>query len=114
MAQPPPWWTIERLAGVVGILIAVLCAVGLWVALLRRKIAAQTTVIRERLARETVYDERTRIARELHDTLEEEITGIAMHIDVATAPRPIARHCPPVARHCSTALRPEPHGIAVL
>jgi signal transduction histidine kinase len=85
VAQPPPWWTIQRLAGVVAMLLAVLCAAGLWVALLRRKIAAQTAIIRERLAREAVHDERTRIARELHDTLEQEITGIAMHIDVATA-----------------------------
>ena len=85
VAQPPPWWTIQRLAGVVAMLLAVLCAAGLWVALLRRKITAQTAIIRERSAREAVYDERTRIARELHDTLEQEITGIAMHIDVATA-----------------------------
>ncbi len=95
VAQPPPWWTIQRLVGVVAILLAVLCAAGLWVALLRRKIAAQTAVIRERLAREAVHDERTRIARELHDTLEQEITGIAMHIDVATA---ILRQSPDTAR----------------
>ncbi len=95
VVQPPSWWTIQRLAGVVAVLLAVLCAAGLWVALLRRKIAAQTVVIRERLARETVHDERTRIARELHDTLEQEITGIAMHIDAATA---ILRQSPDTAR----------------
>ena len=81
----PSWWTIQRLAGVVALLAVVLCAAALWVVLLRRRIAAQTAVIRQRLAREAVYDERTRIARELHDTLEQEITGIAMHIDAATA-----------------------------
>jgi len=83
--RPRPWWTTGRLVGVVAVLAAVLCAAALWVALLRRKIAAQTTVIRQRLAREAVYDERTRIARELHDTLEQEMTGIVMHIDAAAA-----------------------------
>jgi signal transduction histidine kinase len=83
--RPPPWWTIRRLAVVAAVLFAVLCAAALWVVLLRRKITAQTIVIRQRLQREAVYDERTRIARELHDTIEQEITGIAMHIDAATA-----------------------------
>ncbi|HEV2970888.1 MAG TPA: sensor histidine kinase [Pirellulales bacterium] len=83
--RPPPWWTIQRLAGVVAVLFTVLCAAALWVVSLRRKISAQTVVIRQRLEREAVYDERTRIARELHDTLEQEITGIGMHIDAATA-----------------------------
>jgi signal transduction histidine kinase len=81
----PPWWTVQRLVAMVGVLLAILCAAALWVMLLRRKISEQTGIIRERFAREAVYEERTRIARELHDTLEQEMTGIAMHIDVAGA-----------------------------
>ncbi len=81
----PPWWTVQRLVAAVGVLVAILCAAALWVMLLRGKISEQTGIIRERFAREAVYEERTRIARELHDTLEQEMTGIAMHIDVAGA-----------------------------
>jgi signal transduction histidine kinase len=85
IVRSPPWWTIGRLVGVVAVLLTILCAAALWVVMLRRKIAAQTAVIRQRLAREAVHDERTRIARELHDTLEQEMTGISMHIDAAAA-----------------------------
>lgn len=91
----PSWWSVERLLAIVAILLGVLAAAALWLVLLRRKLVAQTATIRERLARETIYEERTRIARELHDTLEQELTGIAMQIDAASA---IMNRSPDAAR----------------
>jgi signal transduction histidine kinase len=83
--REPSWWTVSRLLGVLAAVVFLLVAVLAWGMLLRRQVAAQTRIIRERLARETVYEERHRIARELHDTLEQEMTGIAMHLDAAGA-----------------------------
>jgi len=41
-------------------------------------------VIREKLKHSAVLEERNRIARELHDTLEQELAGITMQLDLAT------------------------------
>jgi len=47
---------------------------------LRRRVARQTGEIREHLAREAVAQERVRIARELHDSLQQDLLGITMQL----------------------------------
>lgn len=86
--RAPSWWTAPRLAAVLAVLAGVLLAVVLWGVLLRRQVTAKTAIIRQQLAREAVHEERERIARELHDTLEQEMTGIVMHLDAAGATLP--------------------------
>ena len=44
----------------------------------------QTEIIRQKVQRETILEERTRIAREFHDTLEQALVGIGMQLDAAT------------------------------
>src|SRR5262249_30612586 len=57
LAQPP-WWTLSRLLWAVAVLTA-LGAVSLtWVALLRRKVGQQTTIIRRQLDQEAKLKER--------------------------------------------------------
>jgi signal transduction histidine kinase len=81
----PSWWTPQRLLWVLsGMTIVFLVALG-WVVLLRRRVAVQTQIIRQRLHRESALEERTRIARELHDTLEQELAGIAIQLDAVAA-----------------------------
>jgi signal transduction histidine kinase len=81
----PPWWTPRRLLWVLlGMTIVFIIALG-WVVMLRRRVAEQTQIIRHRLHRETALEERTRIARELHDTLEQELAGIAIQLDAVAA-----------------------------
>ena len=55
-----------------------------WIHALRRQVERQTLFIEDKLERETVMEERTRIARELHDTLEQELAGIQMQLDAAS------------------------------
>lgn len=83
--QLPPWWTPERIRNAVMGLIAIAAAAGLWGLLLRRKVREQTAVISERIELERISEERARIARELHDTLEQELVGITMQLDTAVA-----------------------------
>jgi signal transduction histidine kinase len=59
-------------------------AVLAWNVSLRRRVTAQTEIIRQQAAREAVHEDRTRIARELHDTLEQELTGIAVQLDAVS------------------------------
>ena len=83
----PPWWTTGRLLVLVALLAALVVAVLVWNAALRR--------ISERrgreLAREQLrhaesdlkVEERTRLAVELHDALSQTLTGVALQIDAA-------------------------------
>ncbi|MCH7224625.1 sensor histidine kinase [Haloferula sp. A504] len=78
--RPAPWWTPERVLLAFGLALAVLIVALVWVWLLRRRIAAQAVIITEQIEKATIKDERDRIARELHDTLEQDLTGLSMQL----------------------------------
>jgi len=82
--QPAPYWTTERLQWLAGGVMAVLLLAVAWIALLRRQVARQTALVETKVARETLQEERARLARELHDTLEQELTGISLQLDAAS------------------------------
>jgi signal transduction histidine kinase len=77
----PGWWTLGRVVLVGSVLAVVTITAFAWVALLRLRVARQTSLIRNHLARETLYEERVRIARELHDSLEQDLLGISMQLN---------------------------------
>jgi signal transduction histidine kinase len=79
----PPWWTPRRLAiALAGSLAAGLAALA-WVALLQRQVRRQLAVIEQKIQAEAVAEERRRIAREFHDSLEQDLAGLALRIDSA-------------------------------
>ncbi|MGV3533387.1 MAG: histidine kinase, partial [Chthoniobacteraceae bacterium] len=80
VARAPSWWTFRRVLLVIAALLALVAAAFVWAMVLRRRVAKQTGEIREHLARETLYEERVRIARELHDSLEQDLVGIGMQL----------------------------------
>jgi signal transduction histidine kinase len=80
VARAPNWWTLRRMLMAFGALLALAAAAFAWVMVLRRRVAKQTGEIREHLARETLFQERVRIARELHDSLEQDLVGISMQL----------------------------------
>lgn len=81
LISAPGWWTLRRVLAVCGVLAAVALAAATWVVALRRRVARQTSLIRQHLARETLYEERVRIARELHDSLEQDLLGITLQLN---------------------------------
>jgi len=81
--REPPYWTMRRVGILVGGLLAVLLAGIFWVLVLNRRLEQQTRLIAEKVERERIGEERARIARELHDTLEQELAGIGMQLDLA-------------------------------
>ena len=76
----PSWWTTRRLLWALGTALGVLILLALWNLTLRRTVAAQSGVIAERAAKESRLEERQRIGRDLHDTLQQELTGIGLLI----------------------------------
>ena len=88
--RTPPWWTTERLlylAGGLGVIVAASLA---WAAMLRRRVEQQSAVIAAKVSHERIAEERTRIARELHDTLEQHLAGVAIQLEAAAARMPAA------------------------
>jgi signal transduction histidine kinase len=79
--RAPGWWTLGRILLVCSVLAVITITAFAWVALLRLRVARQTSLIRNHLARETLYEERVRIARELHDSLEQDLLGISMQLN---------------------------------
>jgi signal transduction histidine kinase len=76
-----PWWTTRRLLVALGIMsgVAAIGFLGTW--LLRRQVKSQMLIISEKLRTEAVGEERDRMARELHDTLEQQLSGVALQLD---------------------------------
>jgi signal transduction histidine kinase len=81
----PPWWTLSRLLWTLGIMSFVIVAGLAWVVVLDRRVRQQTQIIQQKVRREGVLEERDRIAREFHDTLEQELAGISIQLGTVEA-----------------------------
>jgi len=79
----PSWWTPQRLAAVLGGVAVCAVASLLWSLLLRRQVARQLVTIERKVQFEVATQERHRIAREFHDTLEQDLAGIELQLDAA-------------------------------
>jgi signal transduction histidine kinase len=105
----PPWWNLRRALWLLGIMGGVLILVLVCMVLLGRKLREQMAIIREKLQHGAVLEERNRIARELHDTLEQELAGITLQLDLAVD---CFRQAPPVAfRALDTARKMSRHSM---
>lgn len=78
--QAPPWWTPERLWRALAITSLVLFAAAGWVWSLRRQIERKRAVVEQQARHAAVLEERSRIARDLHDTLEQGLTGLSLQM----------------------------------
>ncbi len=79
----PPFWTLRKFLILVGLL-AVITAVALgWAALLRSRVKKQTAIIGSQIEREVSERERHRLARELHDTFEQNMGSLALQLSSA-------------------------------
>lgn len=76
-----PWWTLQRVLVVLGVVLVFLLGLVIWNAMLRRQVAVQAGIISRQIEQGLVRDERQRIARELHDSVEQLLTGLSMQLD---------------------------------
>lgn len=71
-----PWWTMGHTAVMLVILALACGGAAAW---------ARATASRKRQQYQAVLNERTRVGRELHDTLEQGLTGIALQLEAVSA-----------------------------
>ncbi|HEY2341485.1 MAG TPA: sensor histidine kinase, partial [Chthoniobacteraceae bacterium] len=76
MIRAAPWWTVRRTFGLFGAAAALALCFGLWNHFLRARAKGQQEIISAQARREATSEERSRLARELHDTLEQEFVGM--------------------------------------
>ncbi len=81
----PAWWTARRLGRALAGLTLVTFFAGLWIYLLRRQVERQTGELRSGIEQKAAFEERQRIAREFHDTLEQDLAGLSLRLDTAAA-----------------------------
>lgn len=74
------WWTAKRLMWTLFFFIMLVLLFFIWVIALRKVVARQTETIGKQIERETTLNERQRIARELHDTVEQGLTALMMQL----------------------------------
>lgn len=84
VVSEPPLWNLESASWILEVLLAILALIVIWMLVLRRSFDSQVRVLREKLRRGAILEERNRIARELHDTLEQELAAITLHLDLAS------------------------------
>src|SRR3970282_1003883 len=70
-----PWWTLRH----TGVLLSILTLVGIAAAFWAYMVAKQ-----KRQQFQVILTERNRVARELHDTLEQGLAGIALQLEAVT------------------------------
>ena len=85
IAARPPWWTPLKLVILVAALVAVLTGMGAWSVMLKRKAERHVRALYDEkighaLAEQKV-EERTRLAVELHDSVSQTLTGVALQLD---------------------------------
>lgn len=80
--QDAPWLTPIRRNLFIGGTVAAVALTALWVILLKRQVMRQTRLIESQLVHKTLVEERQRMSRELHDSLEQHLAGL--HIQLST------------------------------
>jgi len=88
----PPWWTAKRLGVLLAVVFFILALTFSWGYTMRRKVAVRGNQLAAEIAAhesaklefDTVLRERRRLANDLHDNLEQSLTGLAMQLEIVS------------------------------
>ncbi|MBL9130639.1 MAG: sensor histidine kinase [Verrucomicrobiaceae bacterium] len=77
----PSWWNERHALWVLGGVGALALLIAAWAVTLQNNVSRQSKMIRQQAQQHATLEERQRIARDLHDTLEQELVGVNMLLD---------------------------------
>lgn len=88
----PPWWTPRRLGLLLAAVLFVLVVALAWGYVMRRQVAVRGAQLAAEISArqsakiefDTTLRERRRLANDLHDTLEQALTGLALQLEIAS------------------------------
>jgi signal transduction histidine kinase len=87
IVRSPPWWTPHRLmiavATGIGASAVVAGLAATWIVMLKRQVHRQLAVIEGNIQAEAVAEERRRIAREFHDSVNQGLAAASLRLDAA-------------------------------
>jgi len=105
VTHSPSWWNLRRSIWLLVIMAGALLVVFTWMVMLQGRLREQIVLYRQKLHGSAILEERNRIARELHDTLEQDLAGITMQLDLAADcfehATPVSRRAVEIARNMS-------------
>ena len=81
----PPWWSTRRVIWVTGAVLGIAALTAFWAVMLRVQVRKQSSIIAQQTVQQATLEERHRIARDLHDTLEQDLMGVSMLLDNTAA-----------------------------
>src|SRR2546430_672696 len=79
-----PWWTPQHATWALAVTATVALLAFAWVMTLRKRVQDQSAIIWRRVKHETELQERQRMARQLHDTLEQNLAGIGLSLEAVS------------------------------
>jgi signal transduction histidine kinase len=85
VVNSPPWWTVSRLVAALMSLLGITLLAVLWILVLRRQVRQQTQALGKKMRSEAALEERQRIARDFHDSLQQDLTGLSLRLAAASA-----------------------------
>ena len=121
VVSQPPWWTPQRLVILLGTVTLVLGISLAWGSAMRRQVSIRGTQLASEIAAressklefDTILHERRRLANDLHDNLEQALTGLALQLEIAsrsrTADHELSGHHLDLARQFLERCRSEAH-----
>ena len=105
VVSTPPWWSPQRMAMVLTVVLLVLVLALVWGYAMRRQVVRRSVQLAEEIAArgaatlefDAILGERRRLANDLHDTLEQALTGLALQLEITeramwSEPELSARH----------------------
>ena len=88
LLRRPPWWNWKYTASVSTVCVAIFAVSFIWIRMLRRRVEERTQELKAAMARlqketetSATLVERDRLAGEIHDSLEQGLSGIMMQLD---------------------------------
>ena len=75
-----PWLTTQRLTYMIAVMVGVIGVTLFFVVTLRKTVRRQTELIGSQIKHKSIMSERQRIARELHDNLDQGLAGISLQL----------------------------------